>query len=351
MPHFWLTIIFVSFLFACKKKIDDVQTEMSSNSAVSRKVTAWLDDQLAIANTDEKRAKIQSLKENLSLEQLWEEDFSDGEKFVVVPVQDRFRSDHNGGKNTDNVMLFVVNKAGVVRKGYFVQYLPEKIGDNLPKNAFYKMYNFKQMDASGTFTIMNVADKKMYEYVYNNGKLNRHSYVQKDTASNKTGSKYGDAQRTTGCTDWYWVTTYADGSQDWVFLYTTCNSCDPTMIDCPGGGGGGGSNFEEEEFATRQKAWDVAVSTYGLWVLTSTESFTGNRTSGTSGKFTNVSHVQDLLFPTNQQVVTWAKSEINTWGKGTSTAHARIKGRIQASGGAMNYVDEQKDFPFGVVFN
>ncbi|MGL2988581.1 hypothetical protein ACSVH5_13445, partial [Flavobacterium sp. RSSA_27] len=67
---------------------------------------------------------------------------------------------------------------------------------------------------------------------YNNGVLEKNSSVlPKSKKFNKSNS----------CIDWYWVTTYSNGGQDWSYAYTTC-TCDYYKSACGGGGGGSSSS-------------------------------------------------------------------------------------------------------------
>lgn len=333
------------FLYSCQKEQSPSLEADGPKTEMAVKVAAWLDGRLAKANTPEKQAKIKALKDHLQLSKLWTEEFADGELFVLIPIKEGLPSKHNAGKQKSSTLSLIVNKAGEIRKGKIVQYLPVAGDAALPRGTLNSIYNFKKLKHDGTFTFLNLLDKRIEEYIYKNGEL--HSWSALDT-------KPTDAQRTQEqvCIDWYWVTTLSDGTQIWEFMYRTCrdsNGCRPDE-ECDVVGGGGGLEILAEDFAPREKEWEVVKGTDIQWEVISTEGFTGRRDS-TGSRFTYTGHVQDKLFPTAQTYILWTRTEMNNWGEGTATAHARIKGIVEKDGGLiLRHVNETKDFPFNTVF-
>ena len=233
---------------------------------------------------------------------LWMEELRRGEKFVIVPVRKTFASKHNVGKALSTYCLFILNKEGELRKGNIVQYLSEDgKGKPLPANSFYRIYNFRDMEANGKFVYLSVADHLQYQYTYKEGKLWAYGEVQKGKGNNTATT-----QRTAGCIDWYEVTTYyyPDESNytEEYYLYTTCGSCDPNQPQaCPeefdpegigGGGGGGGDSEPEEATAFTTSDWIYAINPGYNWAVAPTEGFTGKKRR-TSGYFTSFTHVED----------------------------------------------------------
>lgn len=187
----------------------------------------------------------------------------------------------------------------------------------------------------------------MYEYNYDGGKLTTHSLVQQKPTQAATNGRGNDAQKTLQCIDWFWVTTYADGTQDWEFLYTTCDGCDQTFIDC-GGGGGGGEIYEQDDvMSPRQIEWTVAESTNNYWRITSTEEFNGVRRRSTGGYFTTVTHKRDGIF--SSAGYTWTPTEINVTGNNSYLAQSSIKG-YGNFGGVQSPVDGIGRWTFEQVF-
>jgi hypothetical protein len=87
-----------------------------------------------------------------------------------------------------------------------------------------------------------------YEYGFKNNSYDYSKFIQVKGGNSSSQIKVNEQV----CTDWYLVTTHANGTQDWVFLYQTCtDDCRQTYIGdlktgtniiksmgCRGGGGG-----------------------------------------------------------------------------------------------------------------
>ncbi len=59
------------------------------------------------------------------------------------------------------------------------------------------------------------------------------------------------------CTNWYWVTTYSDGSQTWLYLFSTCDSDGMTFE--PDGSGEG--NTTNEDLQNQFNNYTLSTST------------------------------------------------------------------------------------------
>ncbi len=108
--------------------------------------------------------------------------------------------------------------------------------------------NFSISD--GNIRVYSVDNQFKYETGFKSNKV----VYKKEILQKKRSNQKGTIVSNTTCFDYYWVTTYTDGSQTWSYLYTVCDPCDQifNIIDlekaqnkviksqCAGGGGGGG---------------------------------------------------------------------------------------------------------------
>lgn len=93
---------------------------------------------------------------------------------------------------------------------------------------------------SGKISFYSLPQNILLSNEFENGKLTINEILSIKNNKSKTA-------KANGCIDWYWVTTYQDGSQTSEYLYTTCDSCEEmankllTTNSCGGGGSGGGT--------------------------------------------------------------------------------------------------------------
>ena len=295
-------------LFACKKNAENEQIENPINTEMTVKVNAWLDSRQAKVIITESKAKIRSLKENLDLSNLWLEDLSDGEKFLVVPVREELQSQNNKDKQKVTVVLFILNKAGELRKGNLVQFIPENKSAKLllPINTFNKMYNFRPLETDGRFCFLSVDDKLLYQYDYKMGKLSAYGFVEAKPSSNNQKNDQGQQiSATVNCTrDWYFTTTYyySDGTSYTTYEYLYSTPCGDVQYDDPNGTGGTGGNGDDAEEAMpyETKDWIYKINSSGYWAVVPTEGFQGvkKRSSPGGGAFTSFIHITDGFMST-----------------------------------------------------
>lgn len=213
-------------------------------SEIAAKADSWLAGQIARADSLDK-PKIRYLKENLDLENAYTEEYGRGQHFIVVPVADNFRSMNNATKKPKNLLLLFVADTGI-RKGNIVQLLGDRVSESLPKGIFTSIFNSRSPAFSGTLSFLTIADTRKYDITYKGGALFSHGDIKSKAAAPGNG-------RTSGCTDFYWVTHYDDGSEDWQYIYTSCtDDCNQTRVanniafrvGCNGNGGNGGGSSD-----------------------------------------------------------------------------------------------------------
>jgi hypothetical protein len=236
--------------------------------------------------------------------------------------------------------------------------MPQKKQTNtaVPQNTFYKIFNFKTLDNDGTFTFLNIIDKPLYEFRYENGELHTFSVAQKGPPPAGTMNTAGNnIQRTESCTAWYWVTTNPDGSQNWEYLYTTCDGggCDPYAIDCGGGGGGGSSEPESE--GLRDVEWTVVSNPVNPNVgeIKSAERMRGRRVASQpqGGYFTGITHYWSFcnFCSSSEPYNVWWETS-NSVSASAQSASSTVTGNLNYEGGSYPGLTNTKTWSFQQVF-
>ncbi|HET9744557.1 MAG TPA: hypothetical protein VFP97_02525, partial [Chitinophagaceae bacterium] len=248
-------LIFIT-LMLCTISITSCKKESSGdhpNEEVMLRINNWLDSQKPV-NKPYKTEYIDLLKENIEPVNIRIENLGNGEKFLIVPVKEKFKTLKKLEMNSVINLLLVIDEAGKIRRGNVCQYFPKQQGSaqTIPVNTFYKLYNNKELDCDGSFRFLSVTGRRLYQYDYESGKLKSMGIVKP-----KTNSADNAAGRINTCWEWYYVTTYfnSDGEiidETWQYLGTTCDGDDcqdqNNAMLCPdsetGSGGGTGDSGE-----------------------------------------------------------------------------------------------------------
>jgi hypothetical protein len=352
-----MVLVTLICLSACQKEA--AQDLVAENSAIAQenkqeavtKVNAWLENQKKLT-TAVIATSVNNIKANLDFDKLYFEKLSETEKLLIVPLKSTFVSTVNKGKNPLNVFLLVLNKEGDIRKGNIVQFISKNSVPltALPKNTFYNFYNADHLVADGSFTFLNVYDKILYQMDYKDGKISAYSEKQNKQDNNIANSTV--LSTTTACTNWYWVTTYADGTQSWQFLYTTCSGDESVEPEGGGSGGGGGNGEEEVTMAPKQEQWIVAVNASFLWYVNSTEQLNGVKKPNLpgGGYFTNITHLGENVVDGGNAGYVWNRSGV-TVSYGGSSAQSTVSGILKSpSYPDVNIPPKTNTFAFSQVY-
>jgi len=354
-------LLLLTLTFATCKKEDSVNNKPTPeiDSEIVSKVIVWLDAEKSATLKEEKRAKIQLLKESLSFKQLWYEESINEEKFVVIPINQNFLSDNNKGKSPKNYLLIVLDNTGRIRKGNIVQYISNSVANiSLETNSFYKIYNYRQLQNNATFSFLSITDYLTYEIVFKNGTPYSFSYTQqKDKVS--TGGKE-IAKTELMCWDVFWVTYYPNGTSYWEYLYSYCGDeeCQETrilagrgsIINC--GGGSGGGEYELE--VIRSVDWTVTPNpTGGTGEIKSTETFKGKRNSNhpQGGYFTSMNHnssICNFCSSSEPNNVWWETS--TSYSASAQTATSSVTGNLNYDGQQYHGLTNTKSWSFEQLF-
>lgn len=247
-PLLWATLF---MLISCKKenlKEEEPQTPVYEN--LIPKIKSWLDEQKNGMSTASK-AKIDELKMSVKFEEIRLEKYKDSKEFIIVPVSASFKSANNGDMNPTSYLVLQFENQESITRGNIIQYISSNSQKVVPKNTFYKIFTYQDLDCSGQFTILSIDDYFKYELKFENGKLRSMAWL------NKKNTPKDSSGRITECIDWYLQLWYVwdDGSMTFIsetYVYTTCGEdcAQPrvangrTFNNCGGGTGGGGGGTE-----------------------------------------------------------------------------------------------------------
>ncbi|MEJ7823769.1 MAG: hypothetical protein WKF85_15720 [Chitinophagaceae bacterium] len=224
-------IIFGISISSCQKEVLDITPQTkTTDSTILKKVLIWLDKKNK-PNARSIDSSVGYIKQNLIGNELRIEKFNDKERLIIIPLKDDFKTLNVTTEKTFKNLVIIENEKGEYRRGNIIEIIPKDQKYNkVPENLISKVYNNKSNELNGTFSILTITNKFIYELGYNKNKLTYTKYLSKKPG--KSGGRRNDnAGRTNQmCIDWYWVTTYynADGSttENWQYLYRTCNEND-----------------------------------------------------------------------------------------------------------------------------
>ena len=238
----------ILILFSCKKENIDVNPPQSpSNEKLIPKIKSWLDEQKKGLSTIS-AARIDSLQQNLNYGEIRLEKYKESKEFILIPVLPGLKSKNNSDKNPASYLLLVFENKDSIKSGNIVQYVSSNSQKAIPKNTFYKIFSYQDLDCSGQFTILSITDFFRYELKFEKGKFKSMVALKKKNARN------GSSRTVSECIEWYeqiWY-VWADGTVELVsetYVFTTCDSdCAQARLtngrsygtNCNGNGAGGG---------------------------------------------------------------------------------------------------------------
>lgn len=339
-----LFLVSIVFFFACKKN-DDIKNAEKSVENATNKINAWLKAKTQNANSNEEKA-IEDLRQHLDFSQLFFDDTKNkrDESFIVIPIKQGMQVNSPNKVHSDHLAI-LLDANGKIIKGNIIEYVPKANGPvTLPANTISKIFAYHDIAVEGEFAILSITGQFRYQLLFNKGKFN----------GTKEFKKYKSAtgEKTTGCIDWYWVTTYywEDGSttETREYLFRTCDdgSCPPYYL-CQNPDSGGGTTPEDEIqwFTTKNVEWEVDVNPIGSFygILKSYEMLTGN-----PNKITNISHNTEACINavgvSNPHYAVWHKTIVETGPvSGANAVKSVVKGYLTFKGGNPDPNDDRAD--------
>jgi hypothetical protein len=254
-----LPVIAMFFFYGCAKvkESETVDFELEYSSEVK----LWLNNQTK--NTSNSRIqKIRELEANLDFEAGWSEQ-NGNSLLLITPVKKVFKFKNNSQKITSNYLISVKNIKGEIMYSLILQSLfkdtPASL--ELEEGDISMLLSSKPIGRNLNVRFINIYDNYMYEKEFSENQLLFQKYIDSKPENGRGNS---GTQSTETCTAWYLVTTWPDGHETEVYLYTTCvgttvggnnggddgDGCYNTQQAsvCPGDGGGGGNGGEPGGF-------------------------------------------------------------------------------------------------------
>ena len=257
---------FFMLLTSCTRNDID---QSPQETPVVKLANEWLTSRVKEGETV-RNERIELLRQNILTAQASIETLEDGEKLIIVPISSRFRMNTNSDKNVDHYLLLFENKNKELYKGNIVQFIPLNAQQRrLPKNTLSRLWNAEDVNANGTFTVLTIFDKHLYEVDFKNGVRTRYAETEKGAENgnsvvlNNRVANDGD-----NCVIWYLETTtyYTDGtnetSKEYLGMSCTPGQCVPgeqCSVINPGDGGGGPPPTDPDE--------EVEVSEIVDWLV------------------------------------------------------------------------------------
>lgn len=178
-------------------------------------------------------------------------------QLLIVPINDAYKFSNNKGNKVRNYFVSVVNAASKISYSAIIQYKPIDIknGHKIKKGAIVDIYNGKTIPEDCNLRFITVYDYYLYEKNYKNNQLISTLNLEKKSTFKDDIKKQNNTNSASVCIDWYWVTTYSDGSQTSQYVTTTfaggCGLSNPNDASiCPDGGGGDGSGGADPDPGT-----------------------------------------------------------------------------------------------------
>lgn len=326
----------------CRK--DNKNGQSMPSNELNSKINNWLTTQ-QYPKTPERNQKIDLLRQYLDYDHISFEDLNSGERFMIIPVKPGFKTVNNKNNNPLNSLVLTLDKTDKIREGKIIQFVPESgiAPDRLPQNTIHKIFNSKPVTFNGSFTALAVWDQYMFRLDYKEG-----TPTALKTMEPQGGWVNFNNSRTSGCIDWYLVTTLTVNgivvSQTYEYVGTTCGGCTPQdpnaeSLGCEGNGDGeaGFPPPPMPEPVSKQVQWTVKADATLGWHVDSYEFLQGAKPAAPLVPyFTAISHQNDAIFnstqPGNPAYTTWQRLAI-TQGvtPGGGAASSTISGKTTNS--------------------
>lgn len=220
-------------LFSSCEKEDEIQTDSISTSIYNKDIINYLNEFKNVTNKIQSQ-KINDLENAIDFNTAKIYTLKTTEKLVVIDLKSL-----KGFEDSDKTKVIFFIYQNKIKRSNIVRFNTKVAFNNLD-NVICSIWNMdkKKGNFTGKVSFYTVFQYLELTDVFEDGVLTENGIARKKDKKNIVG-------RTQGCTNWYWVTTYTDGTQKEDYLYTTCNECEVQVYRmanaCGGGTGGGGT--------------------------------------------------------------------------------------------------------------
>lgn len=165
-------------------------------------------------------------------------------KVLLVPVNFKgTRVSQRGRNDYWHRLALQFNKDGSVSSGEVLLISQDYTSmAQLPlENVIVQFENNQKIkNFNGYIQKVNLLNEPVATFQYVGGNI--FSSNSKLIAASSNGNPIPNGRRSTVCTEYWWVTTYSDGRETWVYMYTQCVSDQDDAGDSGGSGSSGDSN-------------------------------------------------------------------------------------------------------------
>ena len=203
----------MTLLNSCETQ-ETVLTEQ--NNTISNYNTAivnfFTDYKASLSNNKENTKKISALMQAIDYGSIKQYDLKTTEKLLVIDLKE-FNFTQNA---TNNKLILFVNNNKIAR-ARLVNFESQD-AFNQYDDLIVSILNMDKtkLNYTGRINQFNVIQIKEYSNVFSNGTLIENGALKSKVSNSKLSR--GD------CTDWWWVTTYSDGSQTTSYAFTSCDT-------------------------------------------------------------------------------------------------------------------------------
>lgn len=272
----------------------DGETNLISQE--QRDIQNWLTSQKE-KNTSVRKNQIEELTKKLLFAELWVEKNAEL-KFIIVPTSKLYKFSNNKENEVSNYFVCAINKSNKILYSVVIQNRPlnKQNSTNIKYGNISNVLNGEVVKEDCNVRLITIYDYYLYEKNYRNNTLISTLNLEKKPTANSIPDKNNEVSSLTGCLNWYWVTTYPDGTQTWEFLYTTCGNCsmpnpNEMTVLCESGEGGGNTEPDLGTIVTRNVTYTVKEFQGGIeyWRIVGAFKITGNKFNDiTKNMFTSI---------------------------------------------------------------
>lgn len=226
----YLITFLVLFSFSACEKEDQTSADNSSTMLYNDVISNYL-KQFTVNSKKDQIVKINILTKAIDYNTVKIYDLKTTEKLLIADL----KSLKGFEDSNSNKVIFFLNNNKIVRSNIVT--FKNKNSFNQYSSVIRSIWNMdkKKGNYSGKVSFYTVFQYLELSDVFENGVLTENGIARKKNKKNILG-------KTQGCTDWYWVTTYSDGTTTEAFLYTTCNDCEEQEYRMTNACGGGGTS-------------------------------------------------------------------------------------------------------------
>lgn len=165
----------------------------------------------------------------------------DGKKVLVIPIIDDKCSYNDKSFTFNKKLILKVSNSGKIISGSCLLFIARNYDVKLNEK---ELLNDLIQENRVTNKVVTIIEYDLGGNVLNTKILGIQKGLSR-TLNQRKKQSLSSNRGSSNCTDWYWVTTWSDGSKTEQYVYTTCDDSD-NYIDNGNGGSGGPTSSEDQ---------------------------------------------------------------------------------------------------------